>query len=112
MSSTPQICDGQVVEFHYTLTDESGETLDDSRGGRPLMYLHGAGNVVPGLERALTGASVETFTAVIPPADGYGEYEEPGPQPVTRAEFPETAEIEEGAVFQFGLNPVRNSMCG
>ena len=71
MSSTRQICDGQVVEFHYTLTDEAGETLDDSRGGVPLMYLHGAGNVVAGLESELTDRRVgDTFTAVVPPADG------------------------------------------
>ena len=52
-----QIEKRKVVTIDYTLTDEDGEVLDTSKGeGRtPLTYLHGSGNIVPGLENALEG---------------------------------------------------------
>jgi FKBP-type peptidyl-prolyl cis-trans isomerase SlyD len=39
-----------VVGMHYTLTGADGKTIDSSEGKDPLQYLHGAGNIVPGLE--------------------------------------------------------------
>lgn len=64
-----------VVTLHYTLTDERGEVLDSSTGGEPLTYLHGHGNLVPGLERALEGASAgHTAKVSVHAADGYGEH--------------------------------------
>lgn len=69
-----QITDKTAVSIHYTLTNPSGEELDSSRGEEPLLYLHGAGNIIGGLEAALAGKSVgDTFTVTIPPADAYGE---------------------------------------
>ena len=50
-----QITDNTAVSFHYTLTNNSGEQLDSSIGSEPLLYLHGAGNIIPGLEAALVG---------------------------------------------------------
>lgn len=47
------IANNHVVSFHYKLTNAEGETLDQSQG-EPLAYLHGAGNIIPGLENALT----------------------------------------------------------
>ena len=44
-----------VVTFHYTLRDESGTELETSRGGDPAAYLHGANNIIPGLETAMSG---------------------------------------------------------
>lgn len=69
-----QITDKTAVSIHYTLTNNSGEQLDSSRGEEPLLYLHGAGNIIPGLEAALSGKSVgDTFNVTIPPAEAYGE---------------------------------------
>ena len=100
MGAELEICDGQVVEFHYILTDEEGGILDSSQDGLPLTYLHGAGNIVPGLESRMSGCTVgDSFKAVIPPSEGYGEYQEPGPQPVDRGEFPDSVDLESGAVF-------------
>ena len=53
-----EIADARVASFHYTLTDDSGTVLDKSPDAQPLQYLHGAGNIVPGLEKALTGRKV------------------------------------------------------
>ena len=49
------ISQDQVVSIHYTLRDDAGEVIDRSAEGEPLSYLHGRGNLIPGLERELTG---------------------------------------------------------
>jgi FKBP-type peptidyl-prolyl cis-trans isomerase SlyD len=68
------IADGHVVTMHYTLRDPDGEIIDSSQGSDPLAYLHGANNIVPGLEKELTGKKVgDKVQAVVAPADGYGE---------------------------------------
>ena len=57
-----------AVSFHYSLTDDDGKTLDSSSGGEPLAYLHGAGNIIPGLEKALEGKSVgDTLVVLLQP---------------------------------------------
>ena len=94
------IANGHVVTMHYTLKNERGEVLDSSEGQDPLAYLHGAGNIVPGLEAQLAGKAVGSkLDAVVAPVDGYGEKTGPGPQPVSRSQFPRGMEIEEGMVF-------------
>lgn len=71
-----QIAHNAVVLIHYTLTDDEGKTIDSSAGGDPLAYLHGNGNVIAGLERALEGKSAgDKLSVKIAPADGYGEYD-------------------------------------
>lgn len=98
--STTPITTGKVVFFHYTLTDADGEVIDSSEGMEPMPYLHGAENIVPGLERQMEGRLVgDRFTAVVPPEEGYGEVEGPGPQTIPRDAFPEDAELEEGMQF-------------
>ncbi len=63
-----------VVRFHYTLRDEAGDELETSRGGDPTAYLHGANNVIPGLEEAMAGKTAgDVFTATLPPEKAYGE---------------------------------------
>jgi FKBP-type peptidyl-prolyl cis-trans isomerase SlyD len=62
-----------VVSFHYTLRDDSGKALESSYGETPAVYLHGAHNIMPGIEAAMTGrASGETFTTTLLPEDAYG----------------------------------------
>ncbi len=62
-----------AVSIHYTLTDSKGDTLDSSRNAEPLKYLHGAGNIIPGLEDALDGKSVgDAFEVTVEPENAYG----------------------------------------
>ena len=64
-----------VVAIHYTLTDDEGTELDSSIGGEPMAYLHGAGNLIHGLELALLGKEAgDKVNTRIEPADGYGEF--------------------------------------
>ena len=77
----------QVVSFNYTLTDAEGTVIDKSEG-QPLVYLHGAGNIIPGLENALTGKVVgDKLTVNVPAAEGYGEYNAEMVQEVPRNMF-------------------------
>lgn len=92
----------KVVAFHYTLTNKDGEVLDTSReeDGTPLAYLHGSGQIVTGLEKAMEGkAAGDTFKAEISPEEGYGPRMGEGPQSVDRSNFPPEAEIVEGMMF-------------
>jgi len=97
MTNEAAIADGMVVAIHYTLKNPEGDVLDSSSGSDPLSYLHGASNIVPGLEKELTGRRIgDTVSAVVAPADGYGERSGPEPQQVPRSAFPDDAELEEG----------------
>lgn len=89
---------GKIVTLEFTLTDDEGEELDTTVGDVPLAYLHGADNVVPGLERALLGKKVgDRLSVDLTPDDGYGDRDAPGPEPVPRDAFPEDVEVAEGA---------------
>jgi len=82
------VAEKSVVAIQYTLKNPEGDTIDASEPGDPLRYLHGAGNIVPGLERELEGKKVgDELEVVIPPEDGYGEAEGPGPQAIPREAF-------------------------
>jgi FKBP-type peptidyl-prolyl cis-trans isomerase SlyD len=96
-----QISENSVVSFHYTLTNDAGESLDSSRGGQPLTYLQGAGNIVPGLEEAMEGHQVgDSFKVDVPAEEGYGVHHEGLVQDVPRAAFQGVDEIEPGMSFQ------------
>ena len=93
------IADGTVVAFHYTLTVD-GDVIDSSDGGQPLSYLHGAQNIVPGLERQLLGRKVgDAFAALVPAAEGYGEKSASTAQRVPKSAFPPDAKLSVGASF-------------
>jgi len=98
--SETTISEGKVVLFHYTLKNEDGVVLDSSNGADPLFYLHGGGNIVPGLEEELTGKSAgDKLSVVVPPEKGYGVPGGPGPQPVDRSAFPPEVQLEVGMQF-------------
>ena len=68
-----EIAANRVASFHYTLTDDDGQVIDRSPPQQPLSYLHGVGNIVPGLERALEGKSAgDTLKVDVAPEEGYG----------------------------------------
>ncbi len=90
-----------AVFFHYTLTDNEGNTLDKTPEGQPLAYLHGHANIIPGLESQLEGkAAGDKFVAVVEAADAYGEYQEQAVQEVPREHFQGVDNIEAGMQFQ------------
>lgn len=95
-----QIAKDLVACIEYTLTDDAGTVIDSSVGGEPLAYLHGAGNIIPGLENALEGKKVgDSFKVSIAPADGYGEKNEGLMQVVPKEMFQGVDTIEVGMQF-------------
>ena len=70
-----QIAANKAVSIDYTLTNDEGEVLDSSVGGAPLVYLHGAGNIIPGLEKALEGKqSGDEIKVTVEPEEAYGDF--------------------------------------
>ena len=73
---TATVTDGMVVSLSYILSVD-GEELARSDENDPLEYLHGASNIVPGLEAALTGKQQgDKFSVTLEPDAAYGEYDE------------------------------------
>jgi FKBP-type peptidyl-prolyl cis-trans isomerase SlyD len=94
-----QIEDNKVVVINYTLTDEQGNVIDQSQDGS-FAYLHGAHNIIPGLENALAGKQAEEKLQVtISPEDGYGARDDNQIQAVPRDMFPADVEIQVGMQF-------------
>lgn len=88
----------KVVSIHYKVVDADSEQLIDSSDGKePMTYLHGAGNIIPGLEQALEGKGVgDRFDVTIAAADAYGEYSADQVQKVPREAFAEIADLQIG----------------
>jgi FKBP-type peptidyl-prolyl cis-trans isomerase SlyD len=96
--SSMVVAAGKVVGIYYTLKNAAGEVLDTNRrGGRPLAFLHGAGNILPALENALLGKQKDARVLVeLEPAQGYGERDEKAVRKVPRASLPAEPAVEPG----------------
>jgi FKBP-type peptidyl-prolyl cis-trans isomerase SlyD len=91
----------KVVSFDYTLKDSHGEELDSSAGGAPLTYLHGASNIIPGLEAELTGKKTgDRLTTVIAPEDAYGIRDEEAVAAVPKSQLGDMEGVEVGMQLQ------------
>jgi len=97
---TTPIADGTVVSLHYTLKDADGDVIESTDGHEPLQYLHGAGNIVTGLEQALLGKVEGDEVAVdVKAEEAYGLHDERGILQFPRDKFPPEPELEVGMVF-------------
>ena len=96
-----QISKNVVASIEYELTADGGEVIDSSKGGPPLAYLHGNGNLIPGLEAELEGkGSGDSVKVRIAPENAYGPRNEDMVQPVPRSDFPADADLQPGMQFQ------------
>ena len=94
------IAQDKVVLIHYTLTNDKGEVLDSSSGGEPLAYMHGQGNIIPGLEKALEGRQAgDKLDVKVAPAEGYGERDDKLVQQVPRRAFGGAQNVQPGMQF-------------
>jgi len=95
-----KIANDTLVSIEFILTDGTGGVLDQSTGQGPLSYVHGHGNMVPGLEKALLGKRVGDKVSVsIPPEDGYGAYDDALIFEVPRSELPPGLQPQKGMVL-------------
>jgi FKBP-type peptidyl-prolyl cis-trans isomerase SlyD len=100
MSEELKVNDGHVVSMEYTLKVD-GEVADTSKGREPLEYVHGAGNIIPGLEREMIGMAVgDSKDVVVAAAEGYGEEDEKAFMDVPREQFPDEIPMKVGTELQ------------
>jgi len=98
-----------VVSFQYLLSNEQQEALDSSAPDDPLVYMHGTGELIMGLEQAMVGKSAgDEFSVVIQPADAYGDEDPALIQEVHSDEF-NGVEVKAGMELQ-GKDPDGNFM--
>lgn len=97
MSEALKVKDGVVVTLEYVLRLDDGDVIDSSEEDGPLEYLHGYGQIIPGLEKALVGLGVgDRKTVVVPPDEAYGDVDMEAFEIVPRSMFPDDIELEEG----------------
>ena len=90
----------QVIAFHYELKGDKGELLDSSQDRDPLMFLEGAQQIIPGLEKVLVGLQKGAKSQVfVPYQEAYGAYDQKLVGAIARSQFPE-GPIKVGDVFQ------------
>ncbi|WP_108652268.1 FKBP-type peptidyl-prolyl cis-trans isomerase [Dongshaea marina] len=91
----------KVVTIHYKVVDaHSGDLLESSEGGDPMIYLHGASNIIPGLEKALEGKSVgDELEITIAPEEAYGERQDEHIHQLPIESFEGVESIEPGMAF-------------
>ena len=100
MGEDLKVNDGHVVSMEYTLKVD-GKVKDTSEGREPLQYVHGAGNIIPGLEREMAGMAVgESKDVVVPAANGYGEEDDKAFMDVPRDQFPKGVPMKVGTEIQ------------
>lgn len=96
-----KVANNCVVAIHYTLTNDDGVELDSSAGQDPLVYLHGAGNIIPGLETALEGRTEgEDVQVTLQPEEAYGEFNPDLVQMVPHEAFEGIDDVQVGMQFQ------------
>ena len=92
-----QVENGKVVFFHYWLKDDAGNAIEASEGREPMAILYGGGNIIPGLEKAMSGRSEgDRFDVVVTPAEGYGDRRENFTQRVPKKYIPNADSLKPG----------------
>ena len=87
-----RIREGSRVALEYTLSDESGKVIESNKGKEPMSYIHGKGQIIPGLEKQLSGMKVNEEKKVqVKPEDGYGPVNPEAFQEVPKDKLPPEA---------------------
>lgn len=96
------IADNHVVDFKYTVKNQSGEIIDSSDNAGPLSYIHGQNKMIPGLEREISGKKIgDIFQVTVKPEDAYGHHDEAMTQAIPKSEFgPDVDKIQVGSQLQ------------
>ncbi|MBT8448290.1 MAG: FKBP-type peptidyl-prolyl cis-trans isomerase, partial [Gammaproteobacteria bacterium] len=95
-----------VMGFHYTLKDGAGEVLDTSDGGNPLLFMIGAGHIIPGLETEIVDLAVgDKKNVEVKAEQAYGEIIDELQLTVARNQFPEDAVLNVGDQFKTSNEP-------
>ncbi len=92
---------GDTVKVHYKGTLEDGTIFDSSFDREPLEFTIGAGDLIPGFERAVLGmVPDESKTVTIPSDQAYGPYREELVMELGPDKIPTDMELERGQQVQ------------
>ena len=95
----------KAVSFHYTLKNADGEQMETSREKDPMSYLHGANNIIPGLEKAMEGHAVnDEFSVTVEPEEAYGVRNENNVQRVPLKRLKGIDKVSVGQVLNLQTN--------
>jgi FKBP-type peptidyl-prolyl cis-trans isomerase 2 len=96
-----QIKPGEKVRLDYELKVKDGPVVESSAKTGPILYVHGAGNMLPGLEKRLEGMAIgDEKRGVIPAEEAFGTEETLPTRDLARREFPAGENLEVGRVFE------------
>jgi peptidylprolyl isomerase len=97
---------GDTVTVHYTGTLDGGDVFDTSREREPLEFTVGAGQVIPGFDRAVEGLAVgESREVRLEPDEAYGQPREDLVVEVPKSQFPPEGTPEVGQQVQVQVAP-------
>jgi len=83
------IKDGSVVSFEYTVSDDAGKILESNKGDSPVTYTHGQDEIIPGLEKCLSGMQInEEKHFSVTPEEAYGPVNPEGFKEVPKETIP------------------------
>jgi FKBP-type peptidyl-prolyl cis-trans isomerase SlyD len=86
------IRDGSVVRFEYTVSGDNGEVIESNKGEDPVTYTHGQHEVIPGLEKGLSGMEVNEEKSIrVQPEEAYGPVDTKAFKEVPKTEIPAAA---------------------
>ncbi len=95
----------KVVTFHYTLKNTEGVQMETSREKEPMSYLHGANNIITGLEKAMEGHAIkDEFSVTVEPEDAYGVRNENNVQRVPLKRLKGIGKVSVGQVLNLKTN--------
>jgi len=95
----------KVVTFHYTLKNDTGEEMESSHDKDPMSYLHGANNIITGLEKAMEGHAIsDKFSATLEPKDAYGVRNEKNVQRIPLKRLKGIGKVSVGQVLNLKTN--------
>jgi FKBP-type peptidyl-prolyl cis-trans isomerase SlyD len=87
-----RVREGSRVALEYTLSDETGKVIESNKGKEPMSYIHGKGQIIPGLEKELSGMKVgEEKKVQVKPEDGYGPVNPEAFQEISKDKLPPEA---------------------
>ncbi len=96
-----QAKNGDTVRINYTGTLQDGQAFDSSEGRDPLEFVLGSGQIIPGLDAAISGMAVgDTKTVQVPSDQAYGAVNENARQAIPRSEIPDNVPLDLGTQLQ------------
>lgn len=95
----------KAVSFHYTLKNSDGEEMETSRDKQPMSYLHGANNIISGLEKAMEGHAInDEFSVTVEPEEAYGVRNENNVQRIPLKRLKGIGKVSVGQILNLQTN--------